>query len=320
MKAIQIHEFGGPDVLKLEEISLPEVGPGEVLVKILAAGVNPADTYTRSGNYAVHPPLPFTPGTDGAGIVEKIGSGVSGVKPGDRVYLARSISGTYAEYALALEKQVHPLPEKISFSQGAGIYVPYGTAFHSLHHRAQAKKGETVLIHGASGGVGTAAVQTAKAMGLRIFGTAGSPKGLDLVRKEGADLVFDHNKQNYLDEMMQATEGKGVDVILEMLANVNLGKDLKLIAPGGRIVVIGSRGEVTVNPRDLMVKGGAVLGMLLWNITDSEAEAIHAGIGAGLKNGTLRPVVGKEIPLAEAARSHREIMEPGAYGKIVLVP
>ena len=181
MKAIMVREYGDPEVMKIDETPNPIPGVGQVVVRILGAGVNPADTYSRSGNYANKPPLPFTPGTDGAGLIDSVGPGVTLVKPGDRVYLARSLSGTYAEYALALESQVHPLPERISFSQGAGVYVPYATAYRALTQLARARAGETILVHGASGGVGIAALQFANAAGLRVIGTAGSAKGRELV-------------------------------------------------------------------------------------------------------------------------------------------
>jgi NADPH:quinone reductase len=319
MKAIQVHQFGGPEVLKLEEIPTPKPGEGQVLVRIHAAGVNPYDTYMRAGTYAIKPPLPYTPGSDAAGAIEAVGPGVTKVKPADRVYTARTISGAYAEYALALESQVHPLPAKVSFAQGAGVWVPYGTAYHALYHSAQAHARETVLIHGASGGVGTAAIQIASTMGLTIFGTASSQKGLDLLTREGAQRAFDHSKAGYTDEIMKATGGKGVDIILEMLANVNLANDLKLLALNGRTIIIGNRGEITINPRDLMSRRASARGFTLWAITPEEEADIHAGLIAGLENGTLRPVVGKEIPLAEAARAHKEILEPGSHGKIVLV-
>jgi NADPH:quinone reductase len=319
MKAIQVHQFGGPEVLKLEEIPTPKPADGQVLVRIHAAGVNPYDTYMRAGTYAIKPPLPYTPGSDGAGTIESVGPGVTKVKPGDRVYTARTITGAYAEYALALESQVHALPAKISFAQGAGVWVPYGTAYHALYHSAQAHARETVLIHGASGGVGTAAIQIARAMGLRIFGTAGSQKGLDLITREGAHRAFDHSKSGYTDQILQATGGKGVDIILEMLANVNLANDLKLLATNGRAIVIGNRGEITINPRDLMSRRASARGFSLWAITPEEEADIHAGLIAGLEDGTMRPVVGKEMPLADAARAHKEILEPGSHGKIALV-
>jgi NADPH2:quinone reductase len=320
MKAIQVHEFGGPEVLRLEEIPTPKPGAGQVLVRVHAAGVNPYDTYMRNGTYAIKPPLPYIPGSDAAGVVETIGEGVKRVKPGDRVYTARTVTGAYAEYALALESQVHPLPAKISFSQGAGIWVPYGTAYFGLFHSAQAHASETLLVHGASGGVGIAAVQIARAVGLTIIGTAGTERGLDLARREGAHHVFNHTKSGYAEEIMKATNGRGVDIILEMLANVNLATDTKLLATNGRVIVIGNRGEITINPRELMSRRGMVRGFSLWAVTEAEAADLYAGIGAGLENGTLRPVVGKELPLAEAARAHKEILEPGAAGKMVLVP
>src|SRR5438874_674196 len=320
MKAILVRQFGGPEVLRLEEVPTPKPAAGQVLARIHAAGVNPYDTYMRSGTYAQKPALPYTPGSDGAGVIEAVGENVKKVKVGDRVYTAKTITGAYAQYALALEEQVHTLPAKISFAQGAGVWVPYGTAYHALHHSAQARASETVLVHGASGGVGTAAVQLARAMGLTVFGTAGTQKGVDLVKREGAHQVFDHSKADYQEEIMKSTTGRGLDIILEMLANVNLSADLKLLATNGRVIIIGNRGEISINPRDLMLRRASARGFTLWAITPAEEAQIHAGIIAGLEDGTLRPVVGKELPLAEATRAHREILEPGASGKIVLVP
>jgi NADPH2:quinone reductase len=320
MKAILVREFGGPEVLKLEEVPTPKPAAGQVLVHLHAAGVNPYDTYMRAGTYAVKPPLPYTPGSDAAGVIRTVGDGVKKVKPGDRVYTAKTVTGAYAEYALALEEQVHVLPEKISFGQGAGVWVPYGTAYHALHHSAAAQASETVLVHGASGGVGSAAVQMARAMGLTVFGTAGTQKGIELIKREGSHQFFDHSKAGYQEDILKATGGRGVDIVLEMLANVNLSADLKLLAINGRVIIIGNRGEITINPRDLMLRRASARGFTLWAITPAEEAEIHAGLVAGLENGTLRPVVGKELPLAEAPRAHKEILESGASGKIVLVP
>lgn len=320
MKAIVVHEFGAPEVLKLEDFPTPKPGPGQVVVRIRAAGVNPFDTYMRAGIYAIKPPLPYVPGGEGAGVIESVGEGVKQVKPGERVYVAHPITGTYAEYTLALESQVHRLPERITFQQGAGIYVAHGTAYHALHHQARAHASETLLVHGASGGVGIAAVQIARAMGMMVIGTAGTDKGLELVRREGAHFAFNHRNAGYHEEIMIATHGLGVDVVLEMLANVNLGNDLKLLAKFGRVIIIGSRGEANIMPRDLMARSASVRGFTLWNISDAEAADVHAGLDAGLENGTVRPIVGKEIPLGEAARAHKEVLEPGAFGKIVLIP
>jgi NADPH2:quinone reductase len=320
MKAIRVYQFGGPEVLKFEDVPTPKPQKGHVLLRIHASGVNPYDTYMRNGTYAIKPQLPYTPGSDAAGVVEAVGDAVTKTKSGERVYTSLTVSGAYAEYALAQEDQVHRLPENISFEQGAGVWVPYGTAYHALVHFARARAGETLLVHGASGGVGTAAVQIARAMGLTVLGTAGTDKGLELIKKEGAHGAFNHSQATYRDEIMKTTGSRGVDVVLEMLANVNLGHDLKLLATNGRVVVIGSRGDVTITPRDLMMRRASVLAFTLWGATPAEVREIHAALYAGLENGTLRPIVGKRIPLSDATRAHKEIMEPGAAGKIVLMP
>src|SRR5260370_4892748 len=259
MKAFRVHQSGGPEVLNLEETPTPNPDPGQVLVRVHAAGVNPYDTDMRAGTYAIKPQLPYTPGSDAAGTVEAIGSGVTKVKPGDRVYTAQTLTGAYAEYALALEGQVHPLPKNVSFEQGAGVWVPYGTAYHALHHFARARAAETLLVHGASGGVGTGSLQIARAMGLTVFGTASTEKGLECVKREGAHQAFNHTKPGYQEEILKATNGRGVDVILEMLANLNLGGDLKMLALHGRVAVIGSRGDCTMTPPDLMVRRASIL-------------------------------------------------------------
>ncbi len=320
MKAIRVREFGPPEVMRLEEVPDPLAGPGQVLLRIKAAGVNPLDTYVRSGTYAKKPTLPFTPGFDAAGVVEAVGEGVTGVAAGDRVYVGGTVSGTYAERALAEASRVHPLPENISFAQGAAVHIPYASAYRALHQLAHAVPGETVLVHGASGGVGIAAVQVGAAGGMKVIATAGSARGRELVAREGSHYTLDHARPGYLDEVMEITGGRGVDVIVEMLANVNLGKDLKVLAPGGRVVVVGSRGPVEIDPRDTMLREASILGLYLFNASASDSAAIHAALYAGFQIGTLRPVVREELPLAEAARAHREVMEPGAHGKIVLIP
>ena len=291
-----------------------------MLVRIHAAGINPVDTYVRGGLYPAKPALPYTPGKDAAGVVQAVGEGVRHCQPGDRVYLGDSLTGTYAEYALCEPEQVHHLPERVTFAQGAGVNIPYATAYRALFGRAKAAPGETVLVHGATGGVGIAAVQLASAAGLTVIGTGGTEAGRRLVAEQGARHVLDHRATEYVKQIIELTGGRGVDVILEMLANVNLGKDLTMLAPGGRVCVIGSRGPVEINPRDAMGRDAAILGMILYNATEKELAGIHAALIAGLENGTLRPVVGREFPLAEAARGHQAVMEPGAHGKIVLLP
>jgi NADPH2:quinone reductase len=320
MKAILVNEFGAPEVMKLTEIQDPKPARGEILVKLQAIGINPVDTYIRAGQYAMKPELPYTPGKDGAGIVEAIGGSVSSAAVGDRVYIDGAVTGAYAEKALCLESQIHRLPENISFEQGAGIGVPYSTAYHALFHRAKAVAGETVLIHGASGGVGTAAVQLARAAGLTVIATGGTDEGRKHIMEQGAHYAVDHKDPKHAEQILGITGGQGVDVIIEMLANVNLGNDLPMLAKNGRVVVIGSRGKVEIDPRDLMGRNAAIFGMVIMMATDDEKKRINAALYSGFENGTLRPVIGKKLPLAEAARGHHEVMESPAHGKIILVP
>ena len=320
MKTMRVHAYGEPEVMRLEDVPEPETGPGEVLVRVYAIGVNPVETYIRAGIYPQGPALPYTPGTDAAGIVEALGPGVTRVELGDRVYTSFSLSGTYAEKTLCHESQVHPLPEGVTFAQGAGVTVPYAAAYRALFQRARAAASEVVLVHGASGGVGVAAVQLAAAFGLTIIATAGTEAGRDLATVQGAHHVLDHHDPGHYEQVMALTDQQGVDIILEMLAKENLGDDLKILANHGRVVVIGTRGTVTIDPRDTVAKETCIMGMYIWNAGDRETAGIHAALGAGLANGTLRPIIGKELPLAEAPRAHHEILETAAYGKIVLIP
>ena len=320
MKRIRIDQTGEPEVMRLEEAQAPSPGPGQVLVRIQAAGVNPVDTYVRAGSYGYSPQVPYTPGADGAGVVEAVGPGVTKVRVGDRVYGGRSVSGSYAEQAIFDEIQVYPLPDNSTFAQGACLGIPYGTACRALLQKARVKLGETVLIHGASGGVGSAAVQVAKAEGVTVIGTAGSEEGKRLAKEQGADPLLDHRDLGHFDEVMRITKGAGVNLILEMLANQNLANDLKILAPFGRVVVIGSRGAIEIDPREAMQRDASILGMVLKNTPPRELQQIHAYIGVGLQQGTLRPVVGREFPLAQAPQAHRAVMTPPAYGNIVLIP
>lgn len=320
MKAIKVSDFGDPEVMKLEEISdlVPE--DDEVLIRVKAAGVNPVDTYIRQGIHAQKPELPYTPGKDAAGIVEKVGANISKFEVGERVYTSGSQTGTYAQFCLCAEDQIHHLPENISFEQGAGVFVPYATAYRALMQRAGAQSGETVLVHGASGGVGIAAVQWAKNAGLKVIGTASSEEGRILVKEQGADFVFDHSKENYLDEIQEATDGKGVEIILEMLANENLQKDFEVLAMFGRIIVIGNRGSLDFNPRLAMGKEATICGMSLFNAPFEAMNEIYKAIYQGLSEGYLNPIIGKAFSLENSAQAHRGIIESKAFGKIILIP
>jgi len=323
MKAICVRRTGGPEVLTLEDLPDPVPGEGQLVVRLHAAGVNPVDVYIRSAAQGRNPVLPFVPGLDGAGVVEALGPGVAGVAIGDRVYLSGTapapLNGTYAERALCTTAQVHPLPAHVRFGQGAAVNVAYATAYRAIVDRADARPGERVLIHGGSGGVGIASIQIARAMGMTVLATAGTERGRALVVEQGAHHVFDHHARDYLAGILAATGGRGVDVIIEMIANVNLDKDLGLLAHHGRVVVVGNRGRVEIDARQTMGRDAAILGMTLMNATPEDRIRIHAALGAGLANGSLKPVVGREFPLAEAAAAHIAVMEAGAFGKVVLL-
>lgn len=323
MRAIRMSSFGEADVLRPVTLPDPEPDRGQVRVRLHAAGVNPAETYIRAGTYAFfRPELPYTPGFDGAGVVDAVGDGVTHLHVGDRVFvaalLARVNTGTYAERLVCDAAAVHPLPKSLSFAEGAGVGVPCFTAYRAVHQRARLRPGETVLVHGASGGVGLPTVQLARAMGARVIGTAHTPAGQELVRRHGAHHVLDHGAPDHFERLAELTGGRGVDVIVEMLANVNLAHDLEQLAMYGRVVVVGSRGSLDFAPRLTMRKEADVLGMALWNTPPGEWAELSAGVTAALEAGFLHPVVGKELPLEEAARAHVEILAPGALGKLVL--
>jgi NADPH2:quinone reductase len=319
MKAIRVEQFGGPEVLKVAEIPDLQPGPGQILVRLHAVGVNPVETYIRSGKYARLPALPYTPGSDGAGRIEALGKDAAPLQVGARVYVAGSLTGTYAELCLCEPAQVYPLPADTGFSEGAALGIPYATAHHALFARAGARRGETVLIHGGTGGVGAASIQFAKAAGLIVFATGGTDAGRLSLREQGVDHVFDHHEVGYLDRIREATGGRGLDIILEMLANINLGHDLTLLAPNGRIAVIGSRGPVEINPRDAMAREADILGVMFNHRRPEELATIHRAIADGLQNGALRPIVGRQLPLDRAPEAHEAVMSPGAHGKIVLL-
>jgi NADPH2:quinone reductase len=323
MKAILVHAFGDADALKYEDVPDPVPAPGQVRVKMHAIGVNPFDTYMRSGGYAISPALPYSPGADGAGVVDAVGQGVSRWKAGDRVYIggtAASVAyGAYAELVVCEEAQVHQLPKQASYGEGASMHVPGVTAYRALEF-GRTRPGDTVLIHGATGGVGLACVQIAHAWGCKVIGTAGTYDGSILARSEGAHHVLRHDAPGYLDELKVLTLGKGPDVIVEMLANVNLDNDLGAIAPGGRVVVVGNRGRIEIDPRKIMSKNATITGFALWQATPDDLRRVHAALGAMLEARTLRPIVGEELPLADAAEAHRRVLQPGHKGRIVLVP
>ena len=318
MKAMRVNQFGGPEVLRLENVPDPKPGLTQVIVRARAIGVNPVETYLRSG---MNPKLalPYTPGTDAAGEIIEKGAAVHDLQVGARVYTSDSVSGSYAEWVVCQAADVHPLPDNISFDQGAAVNIPYATAYRALFQRGQAKPGETVLIHGASGGVGTAAVQLARAGGLRVIATGGTAQGRELVLQLGAHHVLDHHSPTAVEDVLKLAP-QGVNIILEMLANVNLAQDLTLLAQGGRVMVIGNRGKIEIDPREAMKRDADIRGIMLFLASREEKASIHAALRAGLQNGSLHPIIGRRFRLLEAAQAHQYIMSGGATGKVILVP
>jgi NADPH2:quinone reductase len=319
MKAIRVHSFGDPDVLKLEDIPQPVAGAGQLLVRVRAAGVNPIETYIRQG--IVGPtPFPYTPGNDAAGIVEAVGPEAGNFKPGERVYTDKTMTGSYAQFTLCEAQYVHPLSANVTFQEGAGVGIAGGTAYRGLFQRGGGLPGETVLIHGATGGVGTSAVQLARAAGMTVIGTSGSEAGRELILKLGAHHAVDHAITERSDEVKSLTAGKGFDLIIETTAHKNLASDLTALAKNGRVVVIGSHGKIEIEPRLTMGKESDIRGLMLFGATPIEHRAMYSALTAALANGTYRPVIGLELPLAEAARAHRDVIEGEQTGKIVLIP
>jgi NADPH2:quinone reductase len=323
MKALRVHSFGPAANLVVEETPVPTPSAEEVLVQIHRAGVNPVDTYIRSGAYAALPPLPYTPGHDGAGVVTAVGHSITNWQPGDRVYLAGSLSGTYAEYALCRPDQIFPLPEATSFDTGAALGIPYATAAIALFHHASLTPSQHVLVRGAGGGVGFAAIQLALDAKAKPIAIAGSPAArASLATLLGADHVIDSAlpPETIEHQVLQITNGKGVELLLETAAQDHLGADLRLLAQEGTALVVGSRGTATILPRDLMARNASLRGVMLMRCPAPALAAAHARIARLLVDGKLTAPIHATLPLAEGARAHEMQLERGLFGKILLAP
>jgi len=321
VKAVMIDRYGGGEVLHVADAPVPDPGPGQVRVRVRAAGVNPADTYMVRGGYEfVDVPLPWIPGYDEAGEVDALGPDVTGLAAGQRVFVAGTLGnnpGAFAEYHIASAAVCLPLPDRISFEEGAALGVPYVTAYRALFQRAHLRPSETVLVHGASGGVGQACVQFARARGATVVATAGSVEGLELARAQGAHVTVDHTAPDHTDLLRAAVPG-GYDVVAEMAASSNLTDDIALVARGGRIVVIGARGPVDVAPRGLMRPEAAILGVALWNAEEVEQREALAAIAAGVAAGTLRPRIDSVVALERAGEAFDRVTSGHRHGKVVL--
>src|SRR5712692_242962 len=322
MKAILFDQLGGPEVLKLGDAPKPEVKPGWVLVKNHAIGINFADTLFRQGQYLMRPNLPDTPGLEAAGVVAAVGPGVDNLKPGARV--AAIGSKTYAEYSVASANQVMPLPDFVSFAEGAAFPIQVLTAYHMLYTAHQTTPGQTVLVHSAAGGVGIVAVQIAKAAGARVIGTVSSDSKINLVREYGADAVINYATRDFAEEAMKLTDGKGVDLILDAVGKPTLEKGLHCLAPFGHLMLYGRAGGIPdpVNLMSLFQKSLKVSGFVLYTVSampDKHREGIEKSFQL-MEQGKLKMLVGKTFPLAEAAEAHRYMESRQSTGKLVLIP
>jgi NADPH:quinone reductase len=319
MKAVQVHEFGTTDVLKIIELPDPVPAAGEALIRVHAAGVSPLDTYVREQSHgAPTPALPYIPGFEAAGEIAAIGEGVTKFKVGDRVYV-NTFLGAYSELIVHDATSVYPLPDAVSFTQGAAVVNSYPTAYYALFNLAHAKADDRVFVHGASGAVGTAAVQLARAAGMTVVGTAGSDRGLELVQQEGAHYALNHREPNYLQQALELTGGKGYDVILEMNASKKLAEDVGLVGTFGRIIVIGGTdASVTFDPTPILWKGASIIGLYIGLTTPQESAQIHSALYTQLQNNNLCPIVGQEFALADVAKAHEAVHQASSAGKIVL--
>lgn len=315
MKAIQIMNYGPASDLELVEIDKPSINSDQILVKVSTAGVNPVDTYIRSGqnNYTAF--FPHIPGSDGAGTIEQIGFNVTGFEVGQRVYFNRSVSGSSAEFTICDPENLFPLADALSFAEGACIGIPFTTAYQALL-RAEAKAGDKVLIHGATGAVGTAAIQLASILGMEVVASAGTKEGAQMLQKLGFKEVVMHNQPGHLKPFQFANQG--FNIIIEMLANYNLSQDLKSLSFRGRIAVVGNHGTVEINPRDLMLRDASIIGIALANTQPEDLKRTAKAMLPLFEKKVLNPVISKRYQFEELAQAHEDILHPGAMGNLIL--
>lgn len=324
MKAVQLKEYGGPEVLEMVEIEKPVPSGREVLIEIKAIGVNYADTARREGQYVVKTPLPFIPGAEIAGIVASVGDKVTSVKPGMRVVTLIE-SGGYSEFALADERSLIPIPEQLDYQNAVALPLQGLSAYHVLRTMGRLEKGESVLVHAAAGGVGTLAVQLAKLFGAgKVIATASSSEKLELARQMGADVLINYSESNWVEQVLEATGGKGVDVALEMVGGDVFQKTLKCLATFGRLVVFGAAsGEQSkMYPSSLMARNQSVIGFFLPQIM-RKPELLQPSLVellSYLGEGKLKLTIGGVFPLDEAANVHRLLQSRKTTGKLILEP
>ncbi len=325
MKAIVVEEFGEPEVLRYADSERPAPDEGEVLIEVRSAGVNYADTMRRRNQYLVPQELPFTPGSEVAGVVSEVGEGVEDVSTGDRV-VSLLDAGGYAEYAVAPAQSLIPLPEGLDFDEAAAAPLQGLSAYHILKTSGALKEGESVLVHAAAGGVGTLAVQMAKLMDAgKVIATASTQEKLDLAKSLGADVLIDYTEEDWPEKVLEATDGNGADVILEMVGGDEfLQKNLECLAVFGRMVVYGAAsGELgSIVPASLMNNCHSVVGFWLIQIAsrpDLFVPSLQEMLG-WISSGDLKLTLGGAYPLHEAERAHADLEGRKTTGKIILNP
>ncbi|MFB7634335.1 NADPH:quinone oxidoreductase family protein [Streptomyces sp. NPDC056149] len=326
MKAWRVHANGEPRaVMRLEEVPDPQPGPGQLLLRVRAAGINFPDALLCRGQYQVRPPLPFTPGVEICGEVLAAGEGAAG-EIGARVLAQPALpGGGFAELAVVDAATVRPAPEALDDAEAAALHIGYQTGWFGLHRRARLQAGETLLVHAAAGGVGSAAVQLGKATGARVIGVVGGPEKARAARALGCDLVLDRRTDDLVAAVKDATDGRGADVVYDPVGGDAYAKSTKCIAFEGRIVVVGFAGGAIPTPglNHALVKNYAILGLHwgLYNTKDPAAvDACHEELTKLAAQGAIKPLIGGRVPLAEAADAVQRVADGDSVGRLVVVP
>lgn len=323
MKAVICDTYGQPEQLVVREVEAPLPGNGQAVIHVRACGVSFPDTLIIQGKYQVRPPLPFTPGSEVAGIVTALGEGVTGLREGSRV-VAFTGTGGYAEEVVCDARNIAPIPDDVEFVSAAAFAMNYATAYHALQDRARLQPGETALVLGAAGGVGLAAVELAKVMGAHVIAAASSDEKLDVARRYGAEAGINYSREDFRERVKDLTGGKGVDVVVDPVGGAYAEPALRGMAWGGRYLVIGfAAGDIPRIPLNLpLLKGCSIEGVFWGSFAAREpgrnAENVRQLL-TWLGDGTLNPLVSATYPLEDVARALRDVMERRATGKIVLV-
>jgi NADPH2:quinone reductase len=324
MKAVLCKEYGPPDSLVVEELPSPTAGFGEVVLSVRACGVNFPDVLIIQNKYQFRPPLPFAPGGEVAGVVTAVGDGVDGLKVGDRVIGSTGWGGFAEELALDASRVI-PIPDEMDFVTASAFLLTYGTSHHALKDRAQLRAGETLLVLGAAGGVGLAAVELGKVMGARVIAAASTAEKLAVCREHGADELIDYAREDLKERVKQLTAGNGVDVVYDPIGGGYAETALRGTAWNGRYLVVGfASGEIPKIPLNLvLLKGCQIVGVFWGAFTAREPERHRANVAelmAWFRAGKIRPHVSATYPLERAAEALNAMAERRVMGKVVLVP